>query len=159
MKKRNSNFLAASSSLGDKETTTTHPADSSRTLNSHLCNKKRRFNIKIPPQSPHQKTTPLPHHHQSQFGEKYVPPKTQMALASRCCARIARSSSPSLRLSQPIAYALARRWNTTTATADPKISGIVDQISGLTLMETADLVSLLKVSLFFPHFYPPQHRY
>ncbi|PUU75265.1 ribosomal protein L7/L12, C-terminal/adaptor protein ClpS-like protein [Tuber borchii] len=73
-----------------------------------------------------------------------------MALASRCCARIARSSSSSLRFSPPVAYALARRWNTTTATTDPKISGIVDQISSLTLMETADLVSLLKTRLNIP---------
>ncbi|KAG0640631.1 putative 54S ribosomal protein L12 [Tuber brumale] len=73
-----------------------------------------------------------------------------MALASRCCARIARSSPSSLRLSKPGVYALARRWNTTAATTDPKISGIVDQISGLTLMETADLVSHLKSRLNIP---------
>lgn len=70
-----------------------------------------------------------------------------MALASRCCARLARSAvaSPSLRLA-PFAAA-PRRWNS-TASADPKIAGIVDQISGLTLLETADLVSLLKVRTF-----------
>ncbi|PWW74315.1 ClpS-like protein [Tuber magnatum] len=74
-----------------------------------------------------------------------------MALVSRCCARAARSSSSSsLRLSQPVVYAPARRWNSTTAATNPKVSGIVDQISGLTLMETADLVSLLKSRLNIP---------
>lgn len=62
-----------------------------------------------------------------------------MALASRCCVRLARSAAPSLRI-----VASARRWNSSLA-ADPKIAGIVDQISGLTLLETSDLVSLLKV--------------
>lgn len=39
---------------------------------------------------------------------------------------------------------MAARYNSTAA-VDPKISTIVDQIAGLTLLETADLVSLLKV--------------
>ncbi|KAK9479731.1 54S ribosomal protein L12 mitochondrial [Lipomyces japonicus] len=39
------------------------------------------------------------------------------------------------------------RHNSTEAAVDPKISSIVDQISGLTLLETADLVSLLKERL------------
>ena len=38
-----------------------------------------------------------------------------------------------------------RRQNSTEAPANPKIAGIVDQISQLTLLETADLVSSLKV--------------
>jgi len=39
-----------------------------------------------------------------------------------------------------------RRWETTdAAAANPKISSIVDQISQLTLLETADLVQSLKV--------------
>lgn len=63
-----------------------------------------------------------------------------MALASRCCVRLARSAAPSLR----IVASSARRWNSSLA-ADPKIAGIVDQISGLTLLETSDLVTLLKV--------------
>lgn len=69
------------------------------------------------------------------------PPLRAMALASRCCARLARSAAaaPSLRL-----VASGRRWNSSAA-ADPKLAGIVDQISGLTLLETSDLVSLLKV--------------
>lgn len=44
---------------------------------------------------------------------------------------------------------MPRRYNSTEAEAapvDPKISAIVDQISQLTLLETADLVSSLKVS-------------
>lgn len=72
-----------------------------------------------------------------------------MALASRCCARLARSTaaSPSLKLVPFVAA--PRRWNS-TASADPKIASIVDQISGLTLLETADLVSLLKTRLNIP---------
>lgn len=38
-----------------------------------------------------------------------------------------------------------RRHNSTEAPENPKISAIVDQISQLTLLETADLVSSLKV--------------
>jgi large subunit ribosomal protein L7/L12 len=39
-----------------------------------------------------------------------------------------------------------RRYNSTeAAAASPKIAGIVDQISQLTLLETADLVANLKV--------------
>ncbi|KAK9317512.1 ribosomal protein L7/L12 C-terminal domain-containing protein [Lipomyces starkeyi] len=41
----------------------------------------------------------------------------------------------------------AIRHNSTSAEANPKISSIVDQISGLTLLETADLVALLKSRL------------
>lgn len=87
----------------------------------------RRISRSIPPSSP-PATTRL---------------HLQMALASRCCARLARSAAPSLRL-VPTVLSPPRRWNSSLAT-DPKISGIVDQISGLTLLETADLVSLLKV--------------
>lgn len=79
-------------------------------------------------------TSPAPHRTRN-------PPPPAMALASRCCARLARSAAaaPSLRL-----VASGRRWNSSAA-ADPKLAGIVDQISGLTLLETSDLVSLLKV--------------
>lgn len=45
----------------------------------------------------------------------------------------------------------ARRWQSTDAAAapsNPKIVQIVDQISQLTLLETADLVASLKVGLF-----------
>ncbi|QIX00354.1 hypothetical protein AMS68_005871 [Peltaster fructicola] len=46
----------------------------------------------------------------------------------------------------------ARRWQSTDAVAasNPKIAGIVDQISTLTLLETADLVSTLKSRLNIP---------
>ncbi|KAI9712030.1 MAG: hypothetical protein M1820_001739 [Bogoriella megaspora] len=49
-------------------------------------------------------------------------------------------------------HATSRRWQSTEAAAssDPKISGIVDQISQLTLLETADLVSTLKTRLNIP---------
>jgi large subunit ribosomal protein L7/L12 len=42
---------------------------------------------------------------------------------------------------------MTRRYNSTDAAAavNPKISAIVDQISQLTLLETADLVASLKV--------------
>lgn len=67
--------------------------------------------------------------------------------AASCCARQIRTTS-SLRsstgaLAQP---RIARRYQSTEAAAtNPKISGIVDQISQLTLLETADLVTSLKV--------------
>ncbi|KPI39878.1 54S ribosomal protein L12, mitochondrial [Cyphellophora attinorum] len=53
-----------------------------------------------------------------------------------------------------------RRWQSTDAAAaqvSPKIAGIVDQISTLTLLETADLVSSLKARLNIPDisFAPP----
>ncbi|KAA8897809.1 ribosomal protein L7/L12 C-terminal domain-containing protein [Sphaerosporella brunnea] len=71
-----------------------------------------------------------------------------MALASRCCARLVatRSSSPVVRS----AAALPRRWNSTVTATDPKITAIVDQISGLTLLQTAELVSSLKTRLNIP---------
>jgi large subunit ribosomal protein L7/L12 len=41
---------------------------------------------------------------------------------------------------------MSRRYNSTdAASANPKIAAIVDQISQLTLLETADLVASLKV--------------
>src|ERR1700733_3407958 len=68
----------------------------------------------------------------------------------RRCACAAKVSSPYLR---PSVAALSqrrtsRRWQTTDAASpsNPKIATIVDQISQLTLLETADLVSSLKVS-------------
>ncbi|XTI89336.1 ClpS-like protein [Cenococcum geophilum] len=72
----------------------------------------------------------------------------------RRCACAAKVSSPYLR---PSVAALSqrrtsRRWQTTDAASpsNPKIATIVDQISQLTLLETADLVSSLKVSLNIP---------
>lgn len=80
---------------------------------------------------------------------------TTMALASRCCSRLARTAvaSPALRLAPTAAH--PRRWNSAAAAANPKISDIVDKISGLTLLETADLVSLLKVPTIPPRLHPP----
>ncbi|KAH6713505.1 ribosomal protein L7/L12, C-terminal/adaptor protein ClpS-like protein [Leptodontidium sp. 2 PMI_412] len=74
--------------------------------------------------------------------------------AARSCVRSLRSST-SLRLSSAAVAQRrntpARRWaSTETAAANPKISGIVDQISQLTLLETADLVASLKSRLNIP---------
>ncbi|QSZ31357.1 hypothetical protein DSL72_000922 [Monilinia vaccinii-corymbosi] len=77
---------------------------------------------------------------------------------SLSCQSVARScirslgSSSSLRVSTA---SLAQRRNpsarwTSTASASPKISGLVDQISQLTLLETADLVASLKSKLNIP---------
>jgi len=69
---------------------------------------------------------------------------------ARCCARSIRSHSrPSIcastLLSQHQRRTSKRRWQTTAVPSSPKVSGIVDQISQLTLLETADLVASLKV--------------
>ncbi|KAF4313145.1 mitochondrial 54s ribosomal protein mnp1 [Botryosphaeria dothidea] len=67
--------------------------------------------------------------------------------ALRVCARAARPSAARVSVSR---LQQARRWQSTEAAAaptNPKIATIVDQISQLTLLETADLVSTLKVSL------------
>jgi large subunit ribosomal protein L7/L12 len=83
----------------------------------------------------------------------------------RCCARQLSSSSsastPKRSLSNQCLRIAAqrsqqqqqqRRWQSSDAAAQtgdaavsPKIAGIVDQISTLTLLETADLVKSLKV--------------
>lgn len=97
-------------------------------------------------------------------------PKMSTPISSatyRCCQRAVRTqkrslSSQCLRLSstssinqqrrrnnQSISRE-TRRWQSTdaaAASANPKITGIVDQISQLTLLETADLVASLKVCL------------
>ena len=84
---------------------------------------------------------------------------TPIVTLGRCCIRSLRLRPSHPRsISATIAYRSrlgARRWeNTNAAVADPKVTQIVDQISQLTLLETADLVSTLKVSLgyFCPHF-------
>ncbi|KAK0630834.1 ribosomal protein L7/L12 C-terminal domain-containing protein [Bombardia bombarda] len=71
--------------------------------------------------------------------------------AAQCCARQLRSTS-SIRVasSSLLQQRIARRHNSTEAVANPKIAGIVDQISQLTLLETADLVSSLKSRLNIP---------
>lgn len=83
--------------------------------------------------------------------------------AARCCRQVISRTSPSCSLrssSASIAYfsqqrqrrtPATRRWQSTEAAAsqsapsNPKIEQIVDQISKLTLLETADLVASLKV--------------
>ncbi|KAI0022099.1 54S ribosomal protein L12 [Xylariomycetidae sp. FL0641] len=72
--------------------------------------------------------------------------------AARSCARTLRSGAP-VRASAAFlqnSTASQRRHNSTEAAANPKIAGIVDQISQLTLLETADLVSTLKTRLNIP---------
>ena len=80
--------------------------------------------------------------------------------AARSCVHSLRSSS-SLRIS---AAGIVRRRDTetrrwasteTAASGNPKISGIVDQISQLTLLETADLVASLKVCYIVFSLLPP----
>lgn len=70
---------------------------------------------------------------------------------AKCCARSLRSSSrPTYAVcTQRQRTAPSRRWESTAAASNPKISTIVDQIGQLTLLETADLVSTLKVSPLF----------
>ena len=75
-----------------------------------------------------------------------------MIPTSRCCARALRTSPRVPFASQtPISQyqrrtpPCRRHESTTTAPPNPKITNIVDQISQLTLLETADLVSNLKV--------------
>ncbi|KAL2218258.1 50S ribosomal protein L12 [Thermoascus aurantiacus ATCC 26904] len=78
--------------------------------------------------------------------------------AARCCRHILRPSS--VRISSTyLAQSRrtpARRWQSTQADApaaaptNPKIAQIVDQISQLTLLETADLVASLKSRLNIP---------
>lgn len=72
--------------------------------------------------------------------------------AARCCRQLVR---PSVRISSTTYLSQrtpSRRWNSTdaqaAAPANPKIAQIVDQISQLTLLETADLVASLKVGFF-----------
>ncbi|WYZ40394.1 hypothetical protein EsH8_IV_000735 [Colletotrichum jinshuiense] len=76
--------------------------------------------------------------------------------AAQSCARQLRASGSmraSTTLFQIRTPATARRHNSTEAAAaptNPKIAAIVDQISTLTLLETADLVSSLKSKLNIP---------
>ncbi|KAK4623690.1 54S ribosomal protein L12, mitochondrial [Fulvia fulva] len=79
-------------------------------------------------------------------------------VARQCtqCLRSARSHTLRYAATTPRRRHESRRWQSTdtdaavAAAADPKISGIVDQISQLTLLETADLVSTLKSRLNIP---------
>ncbi|KAK3682643.1 ribosomal protein L7/L12 C-terminal domain-containing protein [Podospora appendiculata] len=77
--------------------------------------------------------------------------------AAQCCARQLRATSTSsvrtVSSSLLQQQRITRRHNSTEAAAapvSPKIAGIVDQISQLTLLETADLVSSLKTRLNIP---------
>ena len=73
--------------------------------------------------------------------------------AARTCARQLRFSSVRAPAQTLRVAATTRRYNSTEAEAatppNPKIDEIVDQISKLTLLETADLVTSLKVRLIF----------
>jgi hypothetical protein len=82
-------------------------------------------------------------------------PLILLSIMSLCCRNTLRRCASAAksaylpRVTSGTIYHL-RRWQTTDAAAaasNPKIAGIVDQISQLTLLETADLVSSLKVSL------------
>lgn len=75
--------------------------------------------------------------------------KLRSSQASSQCTRLAStctSITPDQHRRRMNAQVPGRRWQSTDAVAvSPKISGIVDQISQLTLLETADLVQSLKV--------------
>ncbi|KAJ5169008.1 54S ribosomal protein L12 [Penicillium canariense] len=77
--------------------------------------------------------------------------------AARSCRQLSSSVRPSsLRIATTYTARTpsCRRWESTEAAAaaptNPKIAQIVDQISTLTLLETADLVSSLKTRLNIP---------
>ncbi|KAJ9165507.1 54S ribosomal protein L12 [Coniochaeta hoffmannii] len=70
--------------------------------------------------------------------------------AAQCCARQLRASTTVRASSSFLQHSISRRHNSTEAAVNPKIAGIVDQISQLTLLETADLVSSLKSRLNIP---------
>lgn len=72
-----------------------------------------------------------------------------LQISARCCRNALRRHSPVVIRAAPAYISQqGRRWQSTEAAAapeNPKVSQIVDQISQLTLLETADLVSSLKV--------------
>lgn len=79
---------------------------------------------------------------------------------ARCCRHLSGAVRPSSLRIATSAYTArsipsSRRWESTEAAAaaltNTKITQIVDQISQLTLLETADLVSSLKVGATFPN--------
>ncbi|EHK16678.1 uncharacterized protein TRIVIDRAFT_40545 [Trichoderma virens Gv29-8] len=77
---------------------------------------------------------------------------TPCRFAARSCARQLRSAASPRSSAQMLRVSCTtRRYNSTEAAAvNPKIADIVDQISKLTLLETADLVSSLKSKLNIP---------
>ncbi|PHH79075.1 hypothetical protein CDD80_5634 [Ophiocordyceps camponoti-rufipedis] len=73
--------------------------------------------------------------------------------AARSFSRQLRLLSPATRCTQTLRIAsTTRRFNSTeaAAVASPKVAQLVEQISQLTLLETADLVSSLKSKLNIP---------
>lgn len=66
-----------------------------------------------------------------------IPPSLDRIAPRVVVSRVANYSSATDKLDAPGA----------SKDVDPKIVSIVDQISGLTLLQTADLVSLLKVNV------------
>lgn len=98
----------------------------------------------------------IPQSHLPPRARHPLPPPSHPAAMSLSCQRVLRRcatvQSPvraSLSSTQSKQF-LSRRWQSTDAEAaaptNPKIAAIVDQIGQLTLLETADLVSSLKVS-------------
>lgn len=74
--------------------------------------------------------------------------RTQKRSLSSQCLRLSSTSSANQSRRRNNLTSPSRRWQSTDAAAsptNPKIAGIVDQISQLTLLETADLVASLKV--------------
>lgn len=85
--------------------------------------------------------------------------KRNLSSSQRLLLRPSSSATHQPRRKNGVVYAAtpaqSRRWQSTDAAAaeaaaplNPKIAGIVDQISQLTLLETADLVASLKVRFF-----------
>ncbi|KEF59985.1 uncharacterized protein A1O9_04833 [Exophiala aquamarina CBS 119918] len=74
------------------------------------------------------------------------------SLSSQCLRLSSRSSANQFQRRNTLASPSRRRQSTDAAAppTNPKISGIVDQISQLTLLETADLVASLKSRLNIP---------
>ncbi|KAI8070562.1 ribosomal protein L7/L12 C-terminal domain-containing protein [Gilbertella persicaria] len=76
-----------------------------------------------------------------------------LRFSSKCLTSTSVASRQAVRMTAA-APMCVRRWYTTeplptpgSATVDPKISAIVDQIEGLTLLQTSELVSQLKTRL------------
>lgn len=96
----------------------------------------------------------LSHQHQRRRPQQHATQPTSspyISTMSLSCQFAARSAVRSLRAAGGVRTAAIaqRRWNSEAAApANPKIAQIVDQISTLTLLETADLVASLKVSYF-----------
>ncbi|EXJ89524.1 hypothetical protein A1O3_02591 [Capronia epimyces CBS 606.96] len=81
--------------------------------------------------------------------------RLQQRNMSSYCLRLSSTSSANQyrRRDSPSCSLQSRRWQSTDAAAaptNPKIASIVDQISQLTLLETADLVASLKSHLNIP---------